>query len=272
MATERDLSSVREAVGVFVEAAKLEAATDELLENGFDRADISLLAAQDEIEKNLGHRYSKVTELEDDPDVPRRAFTPLQSVHEAEGALISLPLYVAAVTTAGIVTAAGGPLAAILAATAIAGSGGGFLGLVLAGILGNRYASEIENQINKGGILLWVRTWDKAQEERAQKILTRHGAFDVHVHQLYKAAGGKTSADYESPEQLVADPDLTRDEKISILRNWEYDARELAVATEEGMGQDDAGLLGRILVCLHELRPTSASDKVVPTKQGGTSS
>ena len=32
---------------------------------------------------------------------------------------------------------------------------------------------------------------------------------------------------FKGPEDVVADDDLARDQKIEILRRWEYDAREL---------------------------------------------
>ncbi len=38
------------------------------------------------------------------------------------------------------------------------------------------------------------------------------------------------------PEVVLRDADLTEEEKIEKLRRWSYDARELEVANEEGMG------------------------------------
>ncbi len=38
---------------------------------------------------------------------------------------------------------------------------------------------------------------------------------------------------FEDPMDVVATDALTRDQKIEILRRWEYDARELEVAEEE---------------------------------------
>lgn len=38
------------------------------------------------------------------------------------------------------------------------------------------------------------------------------------------------------PQQVLDDPSLSRDEKIEKLRRWSYDAREIDVANEEGMG------------------------------------
>lgn len=64
----------REAVGIFHEAAALDAARDELLGAGFDRADLSLLASERAVEEKLGHRYERTSALADDPAAPRAAY------------------------------------------------------------------------------------------------------------------------------------------------------------------------------------------------------
>jgi hypothetical protein len=35
---------------------------------------------------------------------------------------------------------------------------------------------------------------------------------------------------FKDPKDVVANVELTRDQKIEILRRWEYDARQLEVA------------------------------------------
>jgi hypothetical protein len=41
---------------------------------------------------------------------------------------------------------------------------------------------------------------------------------------------------FKTPQELLANNELSRDQKIEILRRWEYDVRQLQVAEEEGMG------------------------------------
>src|SRR3546814_7251426 len=65
-------SSLREAVGVFQSEHALQLAADELLISGFDRADLSLLADARTVEQKLGHAYRCMTEIEDDPTVPKQ--------------------------------------------------------------------------------------------------------------------------------------------------------------------------------------------------------
>ncbi|MEX2608033.1 MAG: hypothetical protein WD708_11870 [Kiritimatiellia bacterium] len=41
---------------------------------------------------------------------------------------------------------------------------------------------------------------------------------------------------FNHPGEVVENASLTTDQKLKILRQWEYDARELEVAEEENMG------------------------------------
>lgn len=184
MSTSNQSQNIREAVAVLDSAAELEAAIDELESTGFDRAEISLLAATPAVEEKLGHKFSRVEELEDDSAVPRTFFVSTESVGDAEGALIGGLLYVGAVVAAGAVVATGGTLAAAIAGAAAAGGTGGLIGAALARFVGDQHARHLQEQLDRGGLLLWVRTRDAAHEARALEILRRHSAHDVHLHDL----------------------------------------------------------------------------------------
>jgi len=72
----------------------------------------------------------------------------------------------------------------------------------------------------------------------------------------------------ESPEAVTACGDLSTAAQIEILRRWEYDARELEVAEDEGMsGGED--LLARIHGALHALGVHIDLEAAPPTRQGG---
>lgn len=178
------MAEVREAVGVFDNAESLEAAIDELQSSGFDRSDISVLAGVNTVEKKLGHRYKKVADLADDTKVPTTAFVSTEAMGDAEGALIGVLLFVGAVSVAGAVVASGGALAAAYTAAAIGGATGGMAGMGLSSFLKQHHADYLQNQLDRGGLLLWVRTRDATHEDRAKKILSNHSAHDVHVHGL----------------------------------------------------------------------------------------
>jgi hypothetical protein len=184
MATQTATGTVREAVGVFESANMLQEAIDELLSSGFDRAELSLLASEQAVDEKLGHRYEKVAELEDDATVPRDCYVSTESVGDAEGGLIGGLLYVGAVAAAGAIVASGGTLATVIAGAAMAGGTGGVIGALLAGILDEQHAMRVEEQLDHGGLLLWVHVRDDTHEKRAVDILRRHSGRDVHVHDI----------------------------------------------------------------------------------------
>ena len=174
-------TTVREAVGVFDDVAEFEEAIKDLLAAGFARRDISLLASEEAVEAKLGRHYAKVQELEDHPAVPRTAYTERRMRGEAEDVLIGSLTYLPAVLAAGLVVASAGAVAAAVTAAAI---GGGLLSTALGHWLDRRDAEWVQEQLDRGGLLLWVRTPDAGRERRAVEILRRHSAHDVHVHEL----------------------------------------------------------------------------------------
>jgi len=108
MTSSSNSTFIREAVAYFDSGEDLEAAIDELLRSGFNRAEISLLASEKAVNDQLGHKYHKVSELEDDPAVPRTFYVPTESIGGAEGALVATPLYLAAFSAIGGIVASGG--------------------------------------------------------------------------------------------------------------------------------------------------------------------
>ena len=175
---------VHEVVAVIDTEKKLQDAIDELQISGFDRSDLSLLAGEKVIEEKLGHIYKKVTDLEDDPETPTISYIPTEAIGDAEGALIGTPMYVAALTAAGIMVSVGGPLAATIAVVAAATGAGAVLGSILASMVGKHHAHYMQDQLDHGGLLLWVHTRDDKREKRAKEILSKHSAHDIHVHKV----------------------------------------------------------------------------------------
>lgn len=61
------------------------------------------------------------------------------------------------------------------------------------------------------------------------------------------------SAVFSSPQDVVAASELTHEQKLAILRQWELDARELQVATEENMPGGEPARLDEVLAALAQL-------------------
>ncbi len=89
------------------------------------------------------------------------------------------------------------------------------------------------------------------------------------VNDRYEKALSDPSDVFETPEAILDDGKLTREQKIEVLRRWEYNAAEEDVALEEGMPGDETGLLRRIMVALGTLTGPIDVDHTPPSKQHG---
>ncbi len=58
--------------------------------------------------------------------------------------------------------------------------------------------------------------------------------------QSFEKMVGDVSKYFVTPEALLAENSLTREQKLTLLRQWEYDLHLLQVATEENMTGDAA--------------------------------
>lgn len=74
---------------------------------------------------------------------------------------------------------------------------------------------------------------------------------------------------YHRPREVLADQQLSDEQRRQILKRWEQDARELDVAQEEGMTGGESSLLDEILNALETLDGDSTSAEA-PTKQGSS--
>jgi hypothetical protein len=188
-----------EAVAVFHEVPSFQAAIDDLLSAGFDGADLNILAHEDAIAAKLGRSYTSTKEFMDDPDAPRIGYVPDETIGDAEGAVIGAGIYVPAIVGSLAVVATGGTLLAAIAAAAVAGGAGGLVGATLARFIGNEHAKHLAQHLQRGGLLLWVRTRDRAHADLALDVLRRHSADDVHLHEIAERAGKPSDVPSERP-------------------------------------------------------------------------
>jgi hypothetical protein len=77
------------------------------------------------------------------------------------------------------------------------------------------------------------------------------------------------SSVFKHPGDVVTCPDLTRDEKIGILKQWELDARLLQVATEEGMpAKGERPQFSEVKAAQERLHAEHLREKGAPSKTG----
>lgn len=74
---------------------------------------------------------------------------------------------------------------------------------------------------------------------------------------------------FKVPSEVLQSSDLTKEQKIKILRQWEYDARQLEVAEEESMIGNNSHLLDQVQKALRELGENLDPNHSSPNKQGG---
>ena len=71
---------------------------------------------------------------------------------------------------------------------------------------------------------------------------------------------------FNSPQEVVSNQELSRDQKIEILRQWEQDARLMEVAEEENMPGPESKLLQPIRDALHALNYWPDTEHSSPSK------
>jgi hypothetical protein len=204
--SKTEMPLVREAVAVFQNEKDLQSAADELLSHGFHRSELSLLASTSAVDQKLGHQFRSVSRLEDEADIPTIAYASTEAIGDAEGAIIGSLMYVGALIGLVPVVASGGTLAGALVAMTVSGGGAAAIGTALAGLIGKHHADHIEDQLGRGGLLLWVRTWNPGDENWAVEILKKHSGQDVHVHGLPdspNASGERVHESKRSNEELT---------------------------------------------------------------------
>jgi len=78
------------------------------------------------------------------------------------------------------------------------------------------------------------------------------------------------SSVFASPQEVLINQELSREQKIQILKRWESDMREILVAEEENMqGKDVIINYEHIREALHTLDAKITTEEIPPTKQGG---
>jgi hypothetical protein len=67
------------------------------------------------------------------------------------------------------------------------------------------------------------------------------------------------SSVFAAPADVVRSEEVSREQKIQILRRWEYEARALEVAQDENMMGGPGSRLAEVLDALHSLGARGSS-------------
>ena len=165
----------------------LENAVMDLEAHGFGRAAFSLLTSEQAVQDKLGRRYRRVEEVEDNPKAPRESFFSGASRLDAGYGLAPALDFIGAV-------AVGIGLQSAMLPTLIAAGSGVAIGAVLNRLIHHHYPELLTEQIQRGGLLLWVNVQNKREELEAIKVLKAHHVHHVHAHSLtIKPSGGRAA-------------------------------------------------------------------------------
>lgn len=151
-------TTVREVVALFETRATFDRAVAGLLDAGFDREDISVLASH--------------TTLDAADATP--------PADEALAGLVGELKYAFPLATAGLIAIVGGPLTATIAAAVAAGVGGLAIKDYLDEVTAHPDPGAFANALEEGGVVMWVRTTTAEEEARAATVLDAAGGRNIH--------------------------------------------------------------------------------------------
>ena len=158
---QNTVREVREVVALFKSRGEFDKAVAALLEGGFDRDDLSVLASHTSLEA-----------ADQGPQTP---------ADEALTGLVGELKYAFPLTTAGLLAIVGGPIAAPLAAIVAAGLGGVAIKDYLDELTSHPDTDEFSRALEAGGVILWVRTAEVKDEVEAAEILGCNGGANIHL-------------------------------------------------------------------------------------------
>lgn len=171
-----------EVVALFHAETDFRRAVAALTTEGFAADRISLLASCDTVESKLGGRFRRTADLADRADAPRLAFVPEGEATEYQHTMIGALSYVAAAF--GLILASSGGLATMILAATAAGGTVATVGETLKWLVGQDHAAIHQEQLECGGLLLWVRVETPEEHAKAMAVLVREGGVDAHAHSV----------------------------------------------------------------------------------------
>jgi hypothetical protein len=174
----------REVAGVFYSREAIERAVEDLLMNGFDRADVDRLASLDEVRKRL-RLYMAPEELADLSPAPRQPVFTQDDITIALVVTVSLVGAAAGMAAAfGVLVAGGGAGSALVVGAVIGIVAGAMTGMVMARVFRREDQRGLEWLQFDRGVVLWVRVRSPEQEAKAIEVLRRNGGRAVRVHEI----------------------------------------------------------------------------------------
>jgi len=151
-----------EVVGRFADRESFTAAVEALRQAGFTHSDLSVLDTHESISASAG---------------------PSEVWKESLASLVGEVKYVGPLTAAGLIAVATGPVGMAVAGAMAAGLTGVALAELLEKVRATPHTEAFARALEQGAVLLWVAADTADRQGAARKIMTSHGAADVHLHE-----------------------------------------------------------------------------------------
>ena len=174
---------ITEVAGIFESKEHLGDAIREL-EMKFPQTSITVMASQSALEDEIGQSTVDPKAAIDDEDVPRRSTVKPEESTILKGAVTGGATYAGGVITAMALSAGAVSIPVTFAAASAVGLASGGAAAVLTNLIGDKFTDEMDEQIEAGGLLLWVNTPSQEDQKIALNIMTEQGAKYVEVHEV----------------------------------------------------------------------------------------
>jgi outer membrane lipoprotein SlyB len=184
MAEKRHSEVVREVIGIFFDEKNLLDAIKDLRTSGFEHDQLGLLASEHAVQKALGDVYTRTNAHHDPSHAPVTAFVKNESVGDTFRALEGSLFFTGATAALGAVVASAAVFGGALLIAVAGAVGVGTIGALISGIIRQSDAEYLEEQVDEGHLLLFVRASDPDKEKTAVRILSRHSGYDARVHEV----------------------------------------------------------------------------------------
>lgn len=177
-----NLGKVRQVVGIFRDADKLQVALDKLGLAHFERRDISVLDSESKLKKELWEKRGKLEGIKNSSQAPEAIHIAPEEFGVAAGAIIGITVLISVIIAfliKGDITTPE-PTATIIVSIVI----GIIIGGIITKILQKIRTEYLSNQLAKGGLIVWVNASDKHREKLARRILKKFGARNIHIRKI----------------------------------------------------------------------------------------
>jgi hypothetical protein len=178
----------RQLVGLFEDQSTFEAAINDLQGTGIDRSQLSILSHKS-FEEHDPHNEEEAAEAALDPESKGTAVTSDVDLRQGRTMLSGMAGAVGGSVTGAAILLTGAAAAAALPLAAAAGLGFGAAAHAAGRKASHTEVRHLREQLEHGGIVLWVTPRTQHEEETAMDILGRRAARSIAVDRTNHGAG-----------------------------------------------------------------------------------